>query len=51
MPVTVSVGVAEYEQSIDDPMALVEAADSALYAAKQAGRNRVLLKYDDDGST
>jgi diguanylate cyclase (GGDEF)-like protein len=47
LPVTVSVGVASHEENIEDPMALVEAADSALYAAKQAGRNRVLLKYPE----
>ena len=43
---TCSVGVAEYDGAADDPLALVEAADSALYAAKTAGRNRVLLKYN-----
>jgi diguanylate cyclase (GGDEF)-like protein len=43
---TVSVGVAEYDGNGEDPLALVEAADSALYAAKTAGRNRVLLKYN-----
>jgi len=40
---TVSVGVAEFHSGHEDPLALVEAADSALYAAKNAGRNRVLL--------
>ncbi len=46
--VTVSVGVAEYNTENDEPLALVEAADAALYAAKAAGRNRVLLKYGPD---
>jgi two-component system, cell cycle response regulator len=44
---TTSVGVAEYDGQSEDPLALVEAADSALYAAKTAGRNRVLLKYNN----
>ncbi len=43
---TVSVGVAEFDGKSEDPLGLVEAADSALYAAKTAGRNRVLLKYN-----
>jgi diguanylate cyclase (GGDEF)-like protein len=43
--VTISVGVAACEPAMNEPLALVEAADEALYAAKQAGRNRVLLKY------
>ena len=40
--ITVSVGVA-YSQSGDDtPEALVQRADMAMYAAKRAGRNRVV---------
>lgn len=40
--ITVSIGVAEYQrgQSLDELMAQ---ADAALYAAKQGGRNRVVL--------
>jgi len=38
---TVSVGVAGFPGDADDPDALVRAADTALYAAKALGRNRV----------
>ncbi len=39
--ITLSVGVAGFPVDTDDPDALVRAADSALYNAKAAGRNRV----------
>jgi len=41
--VTLSVGVAAYDAACETPEDLVAAADRALYAAKQAGRNRVSL--------
>jgi diguanylate cyclase (GGDEF)-like protein len=47
LPVTVSIGVAQFAEAYEDSLGLVEAADNALYAAKQAGRNKVLLKYPD----
>ena len=44
IPVTVSMGVAWSETTdITDPKALLAAADGALYAAKQNGRNQVQL--------
>ncbi|MHA7878444.1 MAG: GGDEF domain-containing protein [Saccharospirillum sp.] len=43
-PVTISVGVAHYENEADWP-ALVERADRALYDAKKAGRNRVVIHH------
>jgi len=39
--VTVSVGVSNYKGTCSEPEQLVEFADQALYAAKNAGRNRV----------
>ncbi|MGY1772091.1 histidine kinase N-terminal 7TM domain-containing diguanylate cyclase [Blastococcus sp. SYSU D00813] len=41
--VTVSVGVAEAPADGADPAALLAAADAALYAAKAAGRDRVVV--------
>ncbi len=39
---TISIGVAERRATMRTPADLVAAADEALYAAKRAGRNRVL---------
>lgn len=39
--ITMSIGVATYPQQADSLEALVKASDVALYAAKEAGRNRV----------
>jgi len=39
--VTVSIGVSTFPQHGSTSESLMEAADQALYAAKQAGRNRV----------
>lgn len=41
--VTVSIGVAEYQQDVDDWTSLVSRADKALYIAKHNGRNIVEL--------
>lgn len=40
-PISVSVGVATYRPEMESPEDLLEAADRALYAAKQAGRDCV----------
>jgi diguanylate cyclase (GGDEF)-like protein len=41
--VTVSIGIACFPQHASDANSLVRAADAALYAAKAAGRDRVML--------
>ncbi|MCU7850959.1 MAG: diguanylate cyclase [Candidatus Thiodiazotropha sp. (ex Monitilora ramsayi)] len=40
--VTISVGVAELSEFMDEPMLLINNADDALYKAKELGRNRVV---------
>jgi len=37
----ISLGVAAFPEDADDPKSLFEAADKALYRAKQSGKNRV----------
>ena len=41
--VTVSIGAAALSDDVANPDALIKAADEAMYAAKNAGRNRVCL--------
>ena len=41
-PVTVSIGLAQWQGPRDTAEALIKRADLALYAAKRAGRNRVV---------
>ena len=42
LPVTVSIGIAEWTGPDDTPKAIMRRADLALYSAKHAGRNRVV---------
>ncbi len=44
--VTFSGGIAEYPRHGETPMELLAAADSAVYAAKDAGRDRTLTVDD-----
>jgi two-component system cell cycle response regulator len=41
-PLTVSIGLAEWQGPSDTAEALIKRADTALYSAKRAGRNRVV---------
>jgi diguanylate cyclase (GGDEF)-like protein len=49
IPVTISVGVAMLRHG-ERKEALIERADKAMYEAKEAGRNRVMLAKDTDDS-
>jgi diguanylate cyclase (GGDEF)-like protein len=46
--VTLSMGIAEYDRRMSSAKELVAAADRALYSAKRAGRNRVVIFEDKD---
>jgi diguanylate cyclase (GGDEF)-like protein len=41
--ITVSIGVAQYPTDAQDASSLLRSADAALYAAKNSGRNRIVL--------
>ncbi|KAA0548381.1 diguanylate cyclase [Bacillus sp. BGMRC 2118] len=41
--ITISIGIACYNETTDTPSSLIEDADQALYQAKRAGRNRVCV--------
>lgn len=41
--ISVSIGIAIYPQHGEDPQRLIKIADEAMYQAKRAGRNRVVL--------
>lgn len=44
--ITISIGVSTYPSDSEDPIELVEMADSALYRAKRLGRNQVCAYRD-----
>ncbi len=49
--ITISVGVASYPDDARDPIELVELADTALYRAKNSGRNRVISYCTPDANS
>lgn len=49
-PVTISIGVAPLSEDVRDCRSWLARADAALYAAKQQGRNRVVVSAGDDES-
>jgi diguanylate cyclase len=44
--ITISIGISSFPEDSNDPIELVEMADSALYRAKNEGRNRVRAYRD-----
>lgn len=49
--VTVSIGIATFPEHGETPEALTKAADDALYAAKEAGRNTIRVSTPERGNT
>jgi two-component system cell cycle response regulator len=47
LPITISIGLAVTEGAHETSTSLLQRADKALYAAKAAGRNRVVSQVDD----
>ncbi len=47
LAVTGSIGVSSCTETVDEPDKLMKSADAALYAAKDAGRNRVTVAVPD----
>lgn len=43
VPVTISIGISQYDLSTTESRELYEQADAALYQAKRTGRNRVIV--------
>ena len=50
-PVTVSVGIGSHSPDLRDPAAVTRLADEALYEAKAAGKNRVVMAACKEAST
>ena len=46
--VTASLGVAAYPEDGDNATTLLKAADTALYLAKESGRNKVVVSKNND---
>ncbi len=48
IPLTVSIGVASWSDRLLETEALINAADEALYQAKEQGRNRIVIAEEPD---
>lgn len=46
MPITVSIGVATFSSTSENPDKIIEFADNAMYQAKKSGKNRVSVYKD-----
>lgn len=46
IPITASIGVAEYTGNKEDKLALLKRADECLYEAKETGRNKVIYRAE-----
>ncbi len=44
--ITISIGLACFDETTKDPALLKEDADNALYQAKRTGRNNVCVSYN-----
>lgn len=49
--VTISAGIAEFEHHYERPLSWLEAADQALYKAKESGRNKVIVSQSKNGTS
>jgi diguanylate cyclase (GGDEF)-like protein len=49
--ITVSIGVAGFDQNVFDSQDMIKNADAALYQAKREGRNRVIAYHDEKSAT
>ena len=48
--VAVSIGVSFFPQDADSPLALIQAADQAMYRAKKSGSNRICFYLEPDAA-
>ena len=48
--VTISIGIASFSPQLDTPELIIKAADQALYAAKNAGRNNIQIYGNGNGA-
>ncbi len=46
-PITISIGISEYDQTMNKPDYLLQAADELMYTAKKQGRNKIVVTAAD----